>query len=618
MTKSKNLLDKKARTSYAKKKYVTVVINKKTDIRRRKNLVTGRRRINTLLKCTLLRWIILAGLAALTACGQLIGNGTRNNETSFVPVTGICGELPEKILANYKTDFNEYVTVVPEDATRKTIIWKITDSASGGITAADGVFAPTTAGTMTVRATIAGGAGTGDFTDDYTITVIDESDYVAVTGITGVPERGIAGAAVDLGGAVVTPATATYQRIDWTVTNGDGAAIENNKVTAPSTGTLTLRGTVRDPKKVYTKNFTLAIMPLPANWTKVAGIPTVMPHEIQTVCYGKDDKGKGVFVAGSRENDGRIAYSEDGVTWKGLDSSQTTFEDASGGTVYGQFVHVRYLNGAFWAVGGGGHMARSKDGMAWTKVENPGITQNIVDIAYGIVDDGDGNSHGIFVAVGDKGTMSYSLDNGATWTANDQTMHFSKGSEVANFKAIGWGAGKFLAVGQLAKAAYSTDGITWKNISPQMKAIIGTDSGGHSGMSAVAYGNGQYAIAGQGVVALSPDCEKWERIDMADFGFPQGARQGWLNSLIYADGLFVLGGGDGHAACSVDGRNWQSIETNPIFHNFHFINGLAYDGSGKFVAVGATCTADPCPYPSDSLYEGQHSGDVGCIAYSDL
>jgi hypothetical protein len=56
-------------------------------------------------------------------------------------------------------------------------------------------------------------------------------------------------------------------------------------------------------------------------------------------------------------------------------------------------------------------------------------------------------------------------------------------------------------------------------------------------------------------------------------------------------------------------------QARPIFHNFHFINGLAYDGNGTFVAVGATCTADPCPNPPESIKESDHNGNAGCIAY---
>jgi uncharacterized repeat protein (TIGR02543 family) len=338
----------------------------------------------------------------------------------------------------------------------------------------------------------------------------------------------------------------------------------------------------------------------PLNWTKAAQVPAQMPAEIQTVCYGK-----GVFVAGSRENDGRIAWSDDGgATWHGLDGAATTF-----GT---NFAHVRFLDSKFWAVGGGGHMACSEDGKTWTAVTNPGIALNIVDIAYGA---------GVLVAGGDRGTMSYSTDGGATWTANDQTAYFTAGGSVADFKALIFAAGKFLAVGQFAKTIYSSDGITWTNVSDTVKIDIiqhynnWPSRSGHLGLSVAAYGAGVYVIGGQGVLGISADLEHWERIDMEPFGFTRGHSFGWINSLIYADGLFVLGGGDGKAAYSLDGRTWTPVDTNAIFHNFHFINGLAYDGNGGFVAVGATCAADPCLNDPKSIVPSHHIGDVGCVAY---
>jgi hypothetical protein len=333
-----------------------------------------------------------------------------------------------------------------------------------------------------------------------------------------------------------------------------------------------------------------------------------MPGEIQTVCFGN-----GLFVAGSRENDGRIAYSSDGINWTGLDGDTTTF-----GT---NFVHVRFLDGKFWAVCGGGHMAWSEDGKAWTAVAEPGITLNIVDIAYG---------NGVLVAVGDGGTMSYSTNNGETWIDNTETVvEYFRTTNVlpANFKAIGFGGGKFLAVGQLCRALYSTDGVNWTNISGKTSMLInGTpeppqSGSGWLGMSVALYANGLYVVATQGLLGLSRDCETWEAVDLEDAGFPRGHRWGWVNSLTYAAGFFVLGGGDGGSAYSLDGRNWTPITgpagTNAIFHNFHFINGLAY-GGGKLVGVGATCTDPDCAKDPKSNNVNDHAGDAGCIAYTVL
>jgi hypothetical protein len=376
---------------------------------------------------------------------------------------------------------------------------------------------------------------------------------------------------------------------------------------------------VISPKGPYIQDFKVQIIGMPEIWTKSAGVSAEMPHEIQQICYGN-----GTFVAGSRELDGRIAYSTDnGVTWTGLDMKATTFWDSiPDGADIGQFVHVKFLNGKFWAVGGGGHMAYSEDGKSWNKVESPGITINIVDIAYGEVD---GYEDGVFVAGGDDGCMSYSTDGGVTWTPNDQIEFFrATSNEVADFKALIWADGKFLAAGQFAKAIYSSDGITWTNISKAItKDIIGADinnlpsRSGYLGIAAAAYGNGLWLLASQGVLGVSKDLENWERVDMEQSGFPRGHRYGWINCLIYADGLFVMGGADGDAAYSLDGRNWSkegAAATNPIFHNFHFINGLAY-ANGRFVAVGAACTGD-CQNDPRAISEAKHPGNVGCIAYT--
>jgi photosystem II stability/assembly factor-like uncharacterized protein len=432
--------------------------------------------------------------------------------------------------------------------------------------------------------------------------------------LSGVPNFEVAGDVLDLGLVKVEPPNAN-QTIEWEVTSPGTTGVPHGpvtggKLTPKAAGTMTLRATVQNPGTAppLVKNFNLKISPpildpILQTWTKAPGVTAAMPGEIQTVCFGK-----GTFVAGSRENDGRIAWSPDGVTWTGLDNTTTTFGN--------NFVHVRFLNNEFWAVGGGGHMARSSDGKVWTAVESPGIALNIVDIAYG-------NSK--FVAVGDQGCMSYSTDNGATWTTNNQTAAFGPVEpSTPNFKAIGFANGNFLAVGQLCRAVYSSDGVTWTDVSSKISALMTGDSTpphqgtGWLGLSVVAYGAGLYVVASQGILLISSNLQNWEKVALEDVGFPRGHRWGWVNSLIYAQGRFILGGGDGGSAYSTNGRNWTPIKgTNPIFHNFHFINGLAW-GNGRLVGVGATCSDPNCSNNPKSNKENDHNGNAGCVAYTPL
>ena len=68
-----------------------------------------------------------------------------------------------------------------------------------------------------------------------------------------------------------------------------------------------------------------------------------------------------------------------------------------------------------------------------------------------------GNSK--FVAVGDVGKGAYST-NGVTWTAISD-MKFSRSA----IRSITYGNSKFVAGGGNGKGAYSTDGVTWTAIS---------------------------------------------------------------------------------------------------------------------------------------------------------
>ena len=64
--------------------------------------------------------------------------------------------------------------------------------------------------------------------------------------------------------------------------------------------------------------------------------------------------------------------------------------------------------------------------------------------------------------------------------------------------AITYGNGKFVAVGDSGKGAYSTDGVTWTAIS-DMKF-------GTSGIYTITYGNGKFVavgISGKGAYSLN-------------------------------------------------------------------------------------------------------------------
>ena len=94
--------------------------------------------------------------------------------TPFVAVTGITG-VPASAMAG--TPLALTGNVVPENATCQTIAWSVESAGTAGATISGGnTLHSAAAGTVVVRATIAGGiAAATDYTQDFTITVSENS-----------------------------------------------------------------------------------------------------------------------------------------------------------------------------------------------------------------------------------------------------------------------------------------------------------------------------------------------------------------------------------------------------------------------------------------------------------
>jgi len=189
----------------------------------------------------------------------------------------------------------------------------------------------------------------------------------------------------------------------------------------------------------------------------------------------------------------------------------------------------------------------------WNAVANSTFGGNsfINAIAYG---------NGKFVAVGDDGKIAYST-NGATWTAVPNSTFGSNG-----IYDIAFGDGKFVAVGSTS-IAYSSDGVSW--------AAANTP---FVGGRAIAYGGGKFVV-GRGSaggdaspVAYSSDGIQWTR----------GTGNMYSHEAIaYGGGMFVVVSGNANQrGYSSDGVNWTRVTYNSTTYD----RAVAY-GSGKFIAV---------------------------------
>ena len=165
-------------------------------------------------------------------------------------------------------------TVVPENATNKTIAWSVINAGGTGAAITGSTLNATSAGTAVVRATITNGlTASSNYTQDFNITI--NTAFVPITSITGVPTAANAGTPLTLTGTV-NPGDATQKTIVWSLVSAGttGAAISGNTFNAAAGGTATVRATVAGGgtgKADYTQNFSITVTFIPV--TSITGGP---------------------------------------------------------------------------------------------------------------------------------------------------------------------------------------------------------------------------------------------------------------------------------------------------------------------------------------------------------
>jgi hypothetical protein len=170
------------------------------------------------------------------------------------------------------------------------------------------------------------------------------------------------------------------------------------------------------------------------NWTSTAVTNTVGNIRwVNSVAFGN-----GKFVIGG--GGGNIEYSDDASEW-------TQGEWATDTNVFGSnFINQIIFNGdRFLAVGGNpGVAATSLDGVTWTQTG---------DIKLNATTDGGyaGYGPGVLIATW-QGAISYSTNNGSSWTLVDSAK---TKFDTNTIRAIAYGAGKFVMVGDAGTIAYS-------------------------------------------------------------------------------------------------------------------------------------------------------------------
>ena len=193
---------------------------------------------------------------------------------TFIAVTGITG-VPTS--ATVGTSLTLSGTVSPSNATNKTIDWSVV---SGPATVSGNTLNPTGVGTVSLLATVVNGtAQDTNYTQNFSVTISGSgNNFVAVSGITGVPVSATVGIPLTLNGTV-SPSNATNKDISWTVSNAGttGANISGNTLNTTGAGSVTITATVANgiaEGTAYTQNFNITVNTTFVAVSNITGVPT--------------------------------------------------------------------------------------------------------------------------------------------------------------------------------------------------------------------------------------------------------------------------------------------------------------------------------------------------------
>ncbi len=207
-----------------------------------------------------------SGLVTAAANGTVTARATANDgsgvagtlvitiSNQVTPVTGITvtGAGGASIIAVDNGTLQLTATVLPANATNKTVTWSLTNGTGQGTISPAGLITAVADGTVTARATANDGTGV------YGIIVITiASQATPVTSITVTGAGGLTAITADNGSlqlaAFVLPADASDRSVTWSESDGTGSATISTSgiLKAVSNGTVTARATANDGSGIY-------------------------------------------------------------------------------------------------------------------------------------------------------------------------------------------------------------------------------------------------------------------------------------------------------------------------------------------------------------------------------
>ena len=273
----------------------------------------------------------------------------------------------------------------------------------------------------------------------------------------------------------------------------------------------------------------------------------------------------------------RILHSSDGDLWetatvqvdgKTIEATQLVW---SGGRLvisddWDYYLHGIAWNGAgFAAVGRGGAILISSDGLQWEQASDSGaLLPELAGVAWG------GER---FVAFADWSDSILHSADGQRW------QNVNVGPELYGINDVVWAGDRFVAVG--IKIASSADGVRWQEVSASLDEQLSAVAWNGQDLVAVGYG---------GTIMRSSDRERWTTV--ADSATIED-----LTDVVWGGKRFVAVGLNGVIVHSDDGDRWRPASRpavpvraaqpdDPHRTYYYGFSGVAWNGK-RFVAVGS-------------------------------
>ncbi len=297
------------------------------------------------------------------------------------------------------------------------------------------------------------------------------------------------------------------------------------------------------------------------------------PVELTSIAYNDT-----VFTAVG--TGGLIMTSMDGISWKKVaDRDSWDFINFPG------LYSVTYGNNQFLAVGEAGKVdpnatpiiMTSSDGEHWNSIDSlrlrPVSNQEIEWTSPWLIQLWSVTyGNGRYVAAGFQGPIIITSTDGINWvvldTENINPTRYLYSTNYINSKFIAIGYQQLETGKNATMIMTSTDGLKWNTVNLPTTGNLRT----------LTYGNNKYVAVGQsGEIQTSPDTWTWTSIT-------QGVDNN-LRSVIYGNGIFITRGDPSILLAAPDGRIWS--DRNFDDSDRTFIDGPVF-GNNQFVALADT------------------------------